>query len=344
MMAFGAVLLLLIKVLLAFGVIMGIIAYMTLMERKVLAYLQIRLGPNRVGPWGLLQPIADGIKLLFKEEITLAGADRFLYMLAPIIVTVCAFLPFAVVPFGEGIIGKSLFGIPLDQFGLGRGVIADINAGILFIFAISSLGVYGVVLAGWSSNSKYPLLGGNRAAAQMISYELALGLSVVGILMLSGTLSLVGIVEAQDKIWKWNCFRQPVALIIFLIAGTAEICRTPFDFVECENELVAGYQTEYSSMKFALFYLAEYGHLLLLSALVTTLFLGGWQGPVLPPFMWFAGKVFIMIFFFMWVRGTYPRLRYDLLMQLGWKVILPVALLNIMMTALVYNIYLGNSG
>jgi NADH-quinone oxidoreductase subunit H len=344
MMTYGAALLLVVKLLLALGVIMTIIAYMTLMERKILAYFQVRLGPNRVGPWGLLQPLADGIKLLFKEEITLPGASRFLYLLAPVIVTVCALLPFSVVPFGKGIMGRSFFGIPLDQLSLGQGVIADLNTGILFVFAISSLGVYGVVLAGWSSNSKYPLLGSNRAAAQMISYELALGLSVVGVLLLSGTMSLVGIVEDQDKIWKWNCFRQPIGFLIFLIAGSAEICRTPFDFVECENELVAGYQTEYSSMKFGLFYLAEYGHLLLLSALVTTLFLGGWQGAVLPPFMWFSGKVFFMLFFFMWIRGTYPRLRYDLLMKLGWKVILPAALFNIMITALLFSMYLEVKG
>jgi NADH-quinone oxidoreductase subunit H len=344
MASLGAVILLVVKILLALGVIMTCIAYMTLMERKALAFLQVRLGPNRVGPWGLLQPAADGIKLLFKEEITVAGADRFLYLLAPIIVMVCALLPFAVVPFGKGILGKSLFGVPLNELALGEGVLADINTGILFIFAISSLSVYGVVLAGWSSNSKYSLLGGTRASAQMISYELALGLSVVGVLLLSGTLSLVGIVQDQNVIWKWNCFRQPLGFLIFLVAGSAEVCRTPFDFIECENEIVAGYQTEYSSMKFGLFYLAEYGHLLLLSALIVTLFLGGWHGPVLPPFMWFAGKVFIVIFFFVWVRGTYPRWRYDKLMRFGWKVMLPVALANIMITAVVYTIYLGIKG
>lgn len=341
MVSLGALVLLLVKILLALGVIMTAIAYMTLMERKVLAFLQVRLGPNRVGPWGLLQPLADGIKLLFKEEITVAGADRFLYLLAPGIVMVCALMPFAVVPFGKGILGESLFGIPLDQFDLGKGILADIDTGILFIFAISSLSVYGVVLGGWSSNNKYSLLGATRASAQMISYELALGLSVVGVLLLTGSLSLVKIVEDQDWILKWNCFRQPLGFLIFLIAGSAEICRTPFDFIECENELVAGYQTEYSSMKFGLFYLAEYGHLILLSSLVTTLFLGGWQGPVLPPFVWFTGKVFLMLFFFVWVRGTYPRLRYDKLMRLGWKVLLPAALVNVVLTAVIYSLYLG---
>lgn len=341
MVTLGAIVLVLVKILLALGVIMTAIAYITLMERKVLAFLQVRLGPNRVGPWGLLQPLADGIKLLFKEEITVGGADRFLYLLAPGIVMVCALMPFAVVPFGKGLMGETLFGIPLDQFDLGKGIIADIDTGILFIFAISSLSVYGVVLGGWASNNKYSLLGATRASAQMISYELALGLSVVGILLLSGSLSLVKIVEDQDLIWKWNCFRQPLAFIIFLIAGSAEVCRTPFDFVECENELVAGYQTEYSSMKFGLFYLAEYGHLLLLSSLVTTLFLGGWQGPILPPFVWFSAKVFLMLFFFIWVRGTYPRLRYDKLMHFGWKVLLPASLVNVVATAVIYSLYLG---
>jgi NADH-quinone oxidoreductase subunit H len=344
MSTLGALVLVTIKVLLALGAIMTFIAYLTLMERKVLAFLQVRLGPNRVGPWGLLQPAADGIKLLFKEEISLSSADRFIYFASPVIVTVCALLPFAVVPFAKGIVGKTFLGIPLDEYALGQGVIADIHTGILFIFAVSSLWVYGVALAGWSSNNKYALLGSNRAAAQMISYELAMGLSVVGVLMLSGTLSLVGIVEDQDYFWKWNCFRQPLGFLIFLIAGSAEICRTPFDFIECENELVAGYLTEYSSMKFGLFYLAEYAHLLFLSAVVTTIFLGGWQGPVLPPFIWFAGKVFVMLFFFIWVRGTYPRLRYDRLMQLGWKVILPASLFNIVITAVGYTLWLEFSG
>jgi NADH-quinone oxidoreductase subunit H len=341
MVTLGAIVLVIIKVLLALGVIMTAIAYITLMERKVLAFLQVRLGPNRVGPWGLLQPLADGIKLLFKEEITVAGADKVLYLLAPAVVMVCALLPFAVVPFGKGIVGESFLGIPLDQFDLGKGILADIDTGILFIFAISSLSVYGVVLGGWASNNKYSLLGATRASAQMISYELALGLSVVGVLLLTGSLSLVKIVEDQDWIWKWNCFRQPLAFLIFLIAGSAEVCRTPFDFVECENELVAGYQTEYSSMKFGMFYLAEYGHLLLLSSLVTTLFLGGWQGPILPPFVWFSAKVFFMLFFFIWIRGTYPRLRYDKLMHFGWKVLLPASLVNVVATAVIYNLYLG---
>jgi NADH-quinone oxidoreductase subunit H len=212
--------------------------------------------------------------------------------------------------------------------------------GILYIFAISSLGVYGVVLGGWASNNKYSLLGGIRAGAQMISYELGLSLSVIGALLLAGSLSLVQIVEAQDSIWKWYVFRQPLGFILFLIAGSAEIARTPFDLIECENELVAGYQTEYSSMKFGLFYLGEYAHLLFLSALMTTLFFGGWQGPVLPPIFWFMAKMFFFVFLFVWIRGTYPRLRYDRVMTFGWKVLLPVGIFNVMATAFVYTIWL----
>ncbi|MFC1835996.1 NADH-quinone oxidoreductase subunit H, partial [Thermodesulfobacteriota bacterium] len=225
------------------------------------------------------------------------------------------------------------------QFGLNTGVISDMNVGILFIFAISSLGTYGVMLGGWASNNKYSLLGGIRAGAQMISYELALSLAVLGVLLLAGSLSLVEIVESQDSIAKWYVFRQPLGFLLFLIAGTAEICRTPFDLLECENELVAGYQTEYSSMKFGLFYLGEYAHLLFLSALITTLFFGGWQGPFLPPIVWFLGKTFFFVFFFVWVRGTYPRLRYDRVMSFGWKILLPVGLANVMFTALLYTIW-----
>ncbi len=338
------VILVVVKVALFFLVLLTLVAYITLMERKVLAFIQVRLGPNRVGPWGLLQPLADGAKLLLKEEITVSSANRLLYLISPVIATITALVPFAVIPFGKGLQIDRIFGLSVSPYVLNKGIIADINIGILYIFAITSLGVYGVVLAGWSSNNKYSLLGGIRAAAQMISYELALGLSIMGVLMLSGTLSLVGIVEAQDKIYNWFIVRQPLAFIIFLIAGSAEICRTPFDLVECENELVAGYQTEYSSMKFGLFYLGEYAHLLLLSTMVTTLFLGGWQGPILMPWMWFAIKTFIMLFFFIWIRGTYPRIRYDRLMKLGWKVLLPAALFNILITAFIYYLYLEWKG
>ncbi|AFM25431.1 NADH-quinone oxidoreductase subunit NuoH [Desulfomonile tiedjei] len=333
------VILVLVKVLLVIVAILTFVAYLTLLERKVLGWLQVRLGPNRVGPWGLLQPLADGAKLLLKEEITVSGANRIIYLAAPLIVVTCALVPFAVIPFAKGLGLESIFGQAAAKFDLNTGVVADLNVGILFIFAISSLGVYGVVLGGWASNSKYSLLGAIRAGAQMISYELGLSLSVLGVLLLAGTLSLVGIVEAQDSVWKWYVFRQPLGFILFLIAGSAEIARTPFDLMECENELVAGYQTEYSSMKFGLFYLGEYAHLLFLSALMTTLYFGGWQGPILPPIFWFLAKTFFFVFVFVWIRGTYPRLRYDRVMTFGWKVLLPVGLLNVMATAFVYTFW-----
>jgi NADH-quinone oxidoreductase subunit H len=331
------VILVIAKVLLVVVAVLTFVAYLTLIERKVLGYIQVRIGPNRVGPWGLLQPLADGAKLLLKEEITVAGANRMIYLAAPLIVVVCALVPFGVIPFAKGL---GLESILPAKYGLNEGVVSDLNVGILYIFAISSLGVYGVVLGGWASNNKYSLLGGVRASAQMISYELGLSLSVVGVLLLAGSLSLVQIVEAQDSIWKWYVFRQPLGFILFLIAGSAEIARTPFDLIECENELVAGYQTEYSSMKFGLFYLGEYAHLLFLSALMTTLYFGGWQGPLLPPIFWFMAKMFFFVFLFVWIRGTYPRLRYDRVMTFGWKVLLPAGIFNVMATAFVYTVWL----
>lgn len=329
-----------VKVLLVIVAVLTFVAYLTLIERKVLGWIQVRIGPNRVGPWGLLQPLADGAKLLLKEEITVSGANKAVYILAPLIVVVCALVPFAVIPFAKGLGLEAILGPSASKFGLNTGVIADINVGILYIFAISSLGVYGVILGGWASNSKYSLLGSLRAAAQMISYELGLSLSVVGVLLLAGTLNLVQIVENQDSIWKWYVFRQPLGFLLFLIAGSAEIARTPFDLMECENELVAGYQTEYSSMKFGLFYLGEYAHLLFLSALTTTLFFGGWQGPFLPPILWFLLKMFFFVFVFVWIRGTYPRLRYDRVMAFGWKTLVPVGIFNVMATAFIYTLYL----
>ncbi|MBI4963313.1 MAG: NADH-quinone oxidoreductase subunit NuoH [Desulfomonile tiedjei] len=334
------IILLVVKVLLVIGAVLTLVAYLTLIERKVLGWIQVRLGPNRVGPWGLLQPLADGAKLLLKEEITVSGANRIIYLAAPLIVVVCALIPFGVIPFAKGLGLESILGSDATKYDLNTGVVADINVGILYIFAVSSLGVYGVVLGGWASNSKYSLLGAVRAGAQMISYELGLSLSVVGVLLLAGTLSLVGIVEAQDSVWKWYVFRQPLGFLLFLIAGSAEIARTPFDLMECENELVAGYQTEYSSMKFGLFYLGEYAHLLFLSALMTTLYFGGWQGPVLPPIVWFMAKTFFFVFLFVWIRGTYPRLRYDRVMSFGWKVLLPAGLFNVMATAFLYTLWL----
>jgi len=239
---------------------------------------------------------------------------------------------------------ERILGPMADKFDLNHGVISDLNVGILYIFGISSLGVYGVILGGWASNSKYSLLGSIRAGAQMISYELGLSLSVLGVLLLAGTLNLVEIVESQNAVWNWYVFRQPLGFILFIIAGSAEIARTPFDLMECENELVAGYQTEYSSMKFGLFYLGEYAHLLFLSCLMTTLFFGGWQGPILPPVVWFLAKMFFFVFVFVWIRGTYPRLRYDRVMSFGWKVLLPVGILNVMATAFIYTLWLQYGG
>ncbi|MCA1961576.1 MAG: NADH-quinone oxidoreductase subunit NuoH [Desulfomonile sp.] len=338
------VILVIVKVLLVIFVVLTFVAYTTLLERRVLGWFQVRLGPNRVGPWGLLQPLADGAKLLLKEEVTVTAANRWIYLVAPLIVVTCALTPFAVIPFAKDLYLDRIFDQAASKFVLNTGVISDLNVGILFVFAVSSLGTYGVLLGGWSSNNKYSLLGGVRAGAQMISYELALSLSVIGVLLLAGTLSLTQIVEAQDSVWKWYVFRQPLGFILFLIAGSAEIGRTPFDLVECENELVAGYQTEYSAMKFGLFYLGEYAHLLFLSALMTTLYFGGWQGPFFPPIVWFLIKTFFFAFVFIWIRATYPRLRYDRVMAFGWKVLLPVGLFNVMVTAFVYTLWLQYRG
>lgn len=310
-----------VKIIVVLGAMLTIVAYMTLMERKVLGHMQVRYGPNRVGPFGLLQPVADGLKLLFKEDIVVPHANRFIYILAPAVIVVTALVSYAVIPFGDEV---TLLGRKIDL------VIADVNVGILYLFAISSLGVYGVVMGGWASNNKYSLLGSIRSSAQMISYELSLGLSVIGVLMLAGSLSTVAIVEAQSEMW--FVVYQPLGFLIYLISAVAECSRTPFDLTECENELVAGYQTEYSSMKFGLYYLAEYAHILVVSSLAVTLFWGGWQGPVLPPILWFILKVFVFIFFFIWIRATFPRLRYDQLMKFGWKVLFPLALLNILGT------------
>ena len=325
------------KITVVFVVFLTVIAYTVLMERKVLGFIQLRYGPNRVGPWGLLQPLADLLKLLFKEDFTPPGANRVLFTLAPIITAVTAFLPFAVIPFASNILPDTItiYGqtIDLTVANLNQGVIADLNVGLLYVFAMGSLAVYGAVLGGWASNNKYSLLGGLRLSAQMVSYELALGLSVIGVLMLAGSLSLVKIVEAQKSMW--FIVYQPLGFLLFLTAAFAECARTPFDLIECENELVAGFQTEYSSMKWALFMLGEYCHIIVASALTVTLFLGGWQGPFLPPIVWFTLKTFALVFFFMWVRGTFPRFRFDQLMQLGWKVLLPLALANIVATAVV---------
>ena len=299
-------------------------AYLVLVERKFLGRLQIRYGPDRAGKYGLLQPFADTIKMLTKEDIVPAEADRVIFLLAPAVVAIEALLIFAVVPFGASItlLGKK---IPM--------VITDLNVGLLYVFALASLGVYGVALGGWASNSKYSLLGGIRGAAQMISYELSLGLSLVPIVMLARSFSLVDIVRAQADYP--FILVQPISFIIFLISAVAETKRIPFDLPEAENELGAGYHTEYSGMRFGLFFLGEYVNLQVLGALVAVFFLGGWHGPLLPPVVWFLIKVLAIALLMIWVRGTLPRLRYDQLMHLGWKVLVPVALINIVVTGAV---------
>lgn len=296
-------------------------AYLVWVERKFLARLQVRYGPNRAGAFGLLQPIADVVKMLTKEDTVPDGADRFFFLLSPAIVATSAFLMFAVVPFGSDI---TLWGrtIPL--------VVTDLNIGLLFVFAMSSLGVYGVALGGWASNSKYGLLGGIRGAAQMISYELSLGLSLIPVVMLAGSFSIVDIVQAQEKYP--FILLQPVAFLIFVLSAMAESKRIPFDLPEAENELVAGYHTEYSGMRFGLFFLGEYVHMMVFGGLTAVLFLGGWRGPFLPPVVWMMIKILLVALFMIWVRGTLPRLRYDQLMTLGWKVLIPLSLLNIVAT------------
>ncbi len=305
-------------VLVALLLVAGWLVYV---ERKLLGRLQLRLGPNRAGPFGLLQPVADIVKLLTKEDTVPGGADRMVFLFASAVVAITALLIFAVVPFGKEwvIWGRR---VPL--------VISDLNVGLLYVFALSSLGVYGVVLGGWASNSKYSLLGGIRAAAQMISYELSLGLSLVPVVMLAHSFSLVDIVKAQAGMP--FIVLQPLAFGVFFISAVAEIKRIPFDLPEAEHELVAGYHTEYSGMRFGLFFLGEYITMISLGALLAVFFLGGWHGPLLPPLVWFCLKVSLVIFVMIWIRGTLPRLRYDQLMDLGWKVLVPVALVNIALT------------
>lgn len=319
------VLVLLIKCLVFFTVGMLVVAYLVLAERKILGHMQSRMGPNRVGPLGLFQPFADVLKLISKEAIMPREADKFLYLLGPFFASVPAFMAFAVIPVGEPV---RLFGrdIPLH--------LTDLNIGILYLLALSSLGVYGIFLAGWSSNNKFSLYGGLRSSAQMISYELGMGLSLMGVIMLTGSFSLVEVVNHQARLW--NVVTQPVAYAMFILCGLAELNRAPFDLPEAESELVAGYHTEYSGMRFALFYLGEYINMLNMACLATLLFWGGWHGPgpvALGP-AWFFLKVFAHLFFIIWTRATLPRLRYDQLMSLGWKVMLPVGLANILLTGL----------
>lgn len=315
-----------IKVVVIVHIFMFILSYLTWAERKLLGHIQARLGPKNVGPFGLLQPIADGVKLLFKEDVIPAQANKIMFVIAPVLSFIPALIVFAVIPFGDKV---TLFGQEIDL------IISDVNVGLLYIFAVTALGVYGIAIAGWSSNSKYSLLGGLRSMAQMISYEVSYTLSIVGILMLAGSLSLVDIVKMQNSFWNMFIFKQPLAFLIYLICGIAETNRAPFDLPEAETELVAGFHTEYSSMKFGMFSIAEYANVVNVSAIATTLFLGGWQGPYLPPVVWFLLKMSGFLFLYIWLRATLPRFRYDQLMRFGWQVLLPLALLNILITAVI---------
>jgi len=304
-------------------------AYLTFYERRALARIQIRIGPNRAGPSGWLQPAADGIKLIFKEELIPAQAYRIVFLLAPIITVFPALVIMAVIPWGTSI---TLFGREIPLY------VADINVGVLYLVSIASISVYGIVLAGWSSNNKYAMMGGMRASAQMVSYELALGLALIGPIMIAGSMSLVQIVEAQNPVW--FIIYQPIGFLIFFIASVAEVNRAPFDMPEAEQELTAGYHAEYSGMKFALFFMAEYVKMIAVSAIGATLFLGGFRGPfvdqvpILGPFYLFF-KIMVLLFVLIWLRATLPRIRYDRLMAFGWKVLLPVALANVFLTAVI---------
>src|SRR6056297_27229 len=313
--------LILAKILFIFGVVLFMAAYLVLAERKILGRMQLRYGPNRVGPFGLMQPLADVIKLLTKEDFVPARADKWLFLVAPGITAVTALLVFAVIPFGPTL---ELFGrqVPL--------VVVDLNIGVLYFLGVSSMAVYGVVLGGWASNSKYSLLGGVRGLSQMVSYELALGLSLVPVIMMARSFSLTDIVMAQQSLP--FMLLNPVAFGVFFICVLAESNRIPFDLPEAENELVGGFHTEYSGMRFGLFFVGEYINMVVLGSLVTVFFLGGWHGPWLPPLLWFLFKVLAVCAMFIWIRASMPRLRYDQLMNLGWKILLPLSLVNILVT------------
>jgi NADH-quinone oxidoreductase subunit H len=325
-----------IKIVCVFAVLMGIVAYIVLVERRVCAFIQDRLGPNRVGPFGLLQPLADAVKSLLKEDFTPAHVRKAYYWLAPALVMIPSLLTVAVIPFGS-------------QLGHQKMVIADLNVGILYTFGIASLGVYGIVLAGYGANSKYPFLGGIRSSAQMISYEIAMGLSVIPVFLLVGSLNLSEVIRYQTEgLFGWLIFKQPLAFFIFLVAAFAETNRLPFDLPESEQELVGGYNTEYSSMKFALFFMGEYANMAASSAMMVTLFFGGWTLPffhldqpatsvgmgVMHIAVFLAKMLFFMVVF-IWVRWMWPRFRYDQLMDLGWRRFIPLALANILVTAVV---------
>jgi NADH-quinone oxidoreductase subunit H len=314
-----------IKLIVIFSVFMFIAAYTTYMERKVLGHMQLRYGPMRVGFHGLLQPIADGIKNFFKEDVIPENADKAVFVLAPAISITVAVILLSVIPFGPPI---TIFGKKINLY------LANPSIGILFVLGLSTLGSYGTILGGWSSGNKYGYMGGLRGSAMIISYEISMAFAVVSIIMITGSFSIVDMVNAQTGVW--NVFKQPVAFLVFLISGVAELNRTPFDMPEAESELCCGYNVEYSSMKFALFFLAEYVHMIVFACLVTAMFLGGWHGPAfVPGVIWFFLKMFVVIYLCIWVRATFPRLRYDKVMKLEWKFLLPVALLNVLATGLV---------
>lgn len=321
------------KSLVVFVTLLLMTAYNTLFERKVLGHIQVRYGPNRVGPFGLLQPIADGIKAFFKEDLVPARADKVVFMLAPAISVISALCLAAVIPFGNDLV--------LNSGRVIKMVVADIDMGLLYLFAISSMGEFGVVLGGWSSGNKYGITGSLRAAAQMISYEVFIGLAVIGVLMMSQTLNLREIVLTQaGGFWHWNVFFQPIAFLLFFVGGLAELARVPFDMPEAESELACGFNIEFSSMKFSLYFISEYAHMIIMPAVAVTLFWGGWHPIVpalsfIPGWIWFLTKVFVLVFVCVWIRATYPRLRYDQIMKFGWKFMFPLALINVLVTAVV---------
>jgi NADH-quinone oxidoreductase subunit H len=329
----------LVKIVVILLAIILLAAYLSYFERKILAYIQIRIGPNRVGPRGWLQPIADALKLFTKEDIVPSRAEKLVYLLSPILITVPALVVFSVIPFGTDTTFFGLLKHPIPPY------LTDVNIGILFILGVSSVGVYGVILGGWSSNNKFSLMGGLRSAAQLVSYEVPMGFSVVAVLLMAGSLSMVKIVEAQKQAGVWFFLPGIVAFFIYFVCGIAETNRNPFDLPEAESELVAGYFTEYSGMKWAFYFLAEYANMVVVSSVATVLFLGGWLRPfpnvgalafldVIPPFLWFAAKVGFLLFCYIWFRGTFPRYRFDQLMGLGWKVLLPVSLANVLVVGL----------
>ncbi len=327
-------------IIVALGLVMSILPNLILAERRILAFMQGRIGPNRAGPFGLLQSFADFIKAFLKEDIVPDKSTKFIYALAPILAVVTAMMAIIVYPFGPTVNLPFLGPVSL--------VVTRFDIALLYVLGITSVGVYGIALAGWSSNNKYSLMGGLRASAQMISYELSLGLSLVGVVLMSGTLDIYQIVEQQSG-WfgmHWNIIYQPLGFIIYLISAIAETNRVPFDLPEAETELVAGFHTEYSSVKFLLFFMAEYINMITVSMLATTLFLGGWNGPGVDVFpllgvIYFLGKIFFFLFLYIWLRGTLPRFRFDQLMNFGWKFLLPAAILNVILTATVYFGYLN---